>query len=265
MNASYIAQLALQLVRTQDRAPETLDFPDKHLDVAVVGIALPDRFKLGGAERGSKRHEIYCVFIQYNHDAVLCAFSFGTEFMKHAFYLNGETFDLSHLNDRSGYTAALLGNTTKRVKVEVSFSCHCWSRLPVDGEAIPLDRFVADGSRETPRNRIFCEQRHEMSKALPFAIDEMLAGDGHVSKTLEHNILRVEQSIPVVANDHDIKYFIFLHIEKKEPEGKQKYIKLFVETAYPESALYKKVIEGKPFNLSKLVGDCWKYEYTGRK
>ncbi len=93
----------------------------------------------------------------------------------------------------------------------------------------------------------------------------MLAGDGHVLKTFEDNILRMDKAIPIVADGTTSNYYVFLHIEKKEPEGKQKYIKLFVETAYPESALYKKVTEGKPFNFSKLVGDCWKGEYTGRK
>ncbi len=185
--------------------------------------------------------------------------------MHQDFLLNGEKLDLSHLNDFSSYTDALLGNTTKRVKVEGSYSCHSWSRLPVKGEEIPPERLVLDGSKVTPRNRIFCEQRYEMSKALPMAIAQMLAGEGHISKTEEKNILRVDKAIPIIADNTIVNYFIFLHIEKKEPEGRQKFIKLVVETAYPESALYKRVTEGKPFNWSKLVGDCWKGDYTGRK
>lgn len=52
------------------------------------------------------------------------------------FYLGEEPFDLSHLADHREYTNALLGNTYKKVLIEISYSCHCWSRSPVDGENI---------------------------------------------------------------------------------------------------------------------------------
>lgn len=117
------------------------------------------------------------------------------------FYLGEQVFELSHLADHREYTNALLGKNHKRVLIEISYSCHCWSRSPVDGEDIPKDRHVPDGSKVSPRNRIFCEQRHELSKELPAAIKEMLAGDGHVSKTPEQNILRVDKAIPILATD----------------------------------------------------------------
>ena len=169
------------------------------------------------------------------------------------------SFDLAHLDEYRTHTNALLGNTYKRVLIEVHYSCHCWSRLPVDGEPIPAGYRVPDGSRHMPRDRIFTYQRYEMSKALPLLMQKVLDGDALISKTPELNILRIEKAVPIVGTYPAVDYFIFFDLEKKEPPHQQKYIKLFVQTAYPENALYKKVNAGrKPFNFSKAIGDCWK-------
>lgn len=180
------------------------------------------------------------------------------------FPLNGVNYPLDHMNVMKSYTTALLGNVHKRVAVEITYSCHCWSRLPVEGESIPPNRFVADGSVQNPRNRIFCEERHELSRSLPSAMEKMLLHSGHVSKTDQENILRIDEAIPVVANGSTVKYYIFMTMEKRMPEGKQKYIRIFVETAYPENVLYKKMGDGKPYSFAKLAGETWKGEYESR-
>lgn len=184
--------------------------------------------------------------------------------MPHPFILNGTTFDLSHLNTIKGKTRAALRAGETRVAVEIDFSCHCWSRLPVAGESIPPSHFVADGSKEMPRNRIFCETRYELSRALPQVIGNMLAHSGQIYKTRKKNILRIDLVAPVVAGATLTEYFLFMKLEKRTPEGAQKYVRIFVESAYPESVLYDKVDYGKPFSFAELIGDCWEGRYPAK-
>ncbi|HEX8613114.1 MAG TPA: hypothetical protein VF800_17635 [Telluria sp.] len=87
--------------------------------------------------------------------------------MPQPFVLDGVSFDLSHLHPIKAKTAAKLRASEIKVAVEVEFSCHCWSRLPVKGEAIPPTHLVADGSKELPRNHMFCPVRYELSLSLP--------------------------------------------------------------------------------------------------
>lgn len=185
--------------------------------------------------------------------------------MPHPFILNGKSFDLSHLDTIKGKTRAALRSGETKVAVVIDFSCHCWSRLPVVGESIPPSRFVADGSKEMPRNRIFCEARYELSRSLPQAIQNMLIHSGRIHKTPEKNILRIELVAPVVAGATFTEYFLFMKLEKRTREGEQKHVRIFVETAYPESAMYDKVDYGKSFSFAKLIGDCWEGRYPEMK
>jgi hypothetical protein len=111
---------------------------------------------------------------------IIASFLFAWRRMYSHFPLNGLNYSLDHMNVMKSYTTALLGNVHKRVAVEITYSCHCWSRLPVEGESIPPNRFVADGSEQNPRNRIFCEERHELSRSLPGAMEKMLLHNGLV-------------------------------------------------------------------------------------
>ncbi len=181
--------------------------------------------------------------------------------MPHPFFLNGVTFDLSHLNTITAKTRAELRASATNVKVEVEFSCHCWSRKPVDGEEIPPARFVADGSIQVPRNRIFCESRYELSKALPQLVNNLLTTSGHIHKTDRKNIIRIDLVAPVVPGDVVVEYFVFMKLEKRMPPGAQKYVRIFVESAYPESVMYDKVDYGKPFSFAQLMGDVWEGRY----
>lgn len=181
--------------------------------------------------------------------------------MHSPFIINGTTFDLSHLNSFRRKSTIQLRNNLKEVAVEVSFSCHCWSRKPVKGEPIPPTHFVADGSYQNPRDRIFSEHRHGLSFALPEMINSMLSVRTMVHETQKKNIMRVDTVVPIIATQHEVEYYIFCKISKQEPEGQQKYIKLFVESAYQDSVMYEKPDLGKPIELAKLLGDCWELRY----
>ena len=181
--------------------------------------------------------------------------------MHSPFILNGISFDLSHLNPIRAKTVAELRASQTKVSVQVEFSCHCWSRLPVKGESIPATHFVADGSKEMPRNRIFCEGRYELSRALPQVIRNMLESSGHIHKTDRKNIVRVDLVAPVAPGGPIVEYFVFMKLEKRTPPNAQKYVRIFVESAYPENVLYDKVDYGKPFSFAQLIGDCWENRY----
>lgn len=181
--------------------------------------------------------------------------------MPNPFVLNGVSFDLSHLNPMKAKTVAKLRATEAKVAVQVEFSCHCWSRLPFSGEVIAPAYFVADGSKEFPRNRVFCKARYELSRELPRIIRNLLESGGHIHKTSRKNVVRIDFIVPVVAGVPDVKYFVFMKLEKRTPDGAQKHVRIFVESAYSENALYAKVDYGKPFSFAELIGDCWEGRY----
>lgn len=89
----------------------------------------------------------------------------------------------------------------------------------------------------------------------------MLTSSGHIHKTDKKNIVRIDLIAPVVPGAPVTEYFVFMKLEKREPAGGQKYIRIFVESAYPENVLYDKVNYGKPFSFAQLIGDCWEGRY----
>lgn len=67
--------------------------------------------------------------------------------MRAPYTINDRTFDLTHMNGFEGKTDAnLRAGQVKKAPIKVEFSCHCWSRRPVDGEAIPPSHLVPEGS-----------------------------------------------------------------------------------------------------------------------
>ncbi len=101
--------------------------------------------------------------------------------------------------------------------------------------------------------------------SLPVSMKYLLEKGGPVWRTLKKNILRIDSVAPVVATGTFTKYYIFMKMSKVEPPEQQKFIRLFVETAYPESVLHDSVAAiGKPYNFHQLVGDCWQGKYPGK-
>ena len=73
--------------------------------------------------------------------------------------------------------------------------------------------------------------------------------------------MRMDTVVPIVAQGAFVEYYIFCKISKQQPEGKQKFIKLFVESAYPDSVMYDKPTLGKPIAIAELLGHCWEGRY----
>jgi hypothetical protein len=175
--------------------------------------------------------------------------------------IGAKIYDLCHLNIIRRKSTAELRQSKKEVPVEVHFSCHCWSRKPLENEPIPPTHLILDGSKVAPRNRIFCESRYELSLELPKLIDDMLQTNRRVYYTHRDNIVRIDWVAPIVAGPAPEQYYLFMKMEKKTPEGQAKHVKIFVESAYPDSVMYENPSYGKPVSFSKLLGDCWELRY----
>jgi hypothetical protein len=178
------------------------------------------------------------------------------------FDLNGKRFDLSHLNRVKDHANARLRNgAIKRAPIDVAFSCHCYSRMPVKGEAIPVGSLVKDGSKEMPRDRIFSESRYELSKLLPRAVRSIWENAKTVHETKVNNVVRVEMLPPILASSEYERTYIFMSLRKMIPAGEAKYIRISIESAYPDSVMYESPKFGKPVAFDILLGHCWEGRY----
>jgi hypothetical protein len=186
--------------------------------------------------------------------------------------IDGAVLDLSHLQDiRCKIPATLRGGLKKDIPVEVTFSCHCYSRRLKAGEVMPAGKLVAkEGPRDAPRDRIFDPRRYDFSKRLREAIVQLIAADERIFQTQHHNFVRIE----VVEEQQDgtaqqLDYYVFLSMRKHDQPNEPKVIRLFVESAYPEDLLhYDRPKLGKPMPLTRALAECWENRpgaETGRR
>lgn len=175
--------------------------------------------------------------------------------------IQGQLVDISHLAMITcRMTLDLRGGKQKNnAFLEIRFSNHCYSRGPAEGEAIPHDMFVADGSPEMPRNRIFCWNRYKHSQDLAAKIGLLIQSNGNVRKSRHRNFF----STTVVTQDENgvaiqVPYYIFISAKKDQEEGKPKKLVLFVESAYPESpGIPSPEGHGGSMPLSRMLGKVW--------
>lgn len=171
--------------------------------------------------------------------------------------IQGELVDISHLAPITHrMTLDLRGGKQKNnAYLEISFSNHCYSRRPAEGEQIPANMLVLDGSRHYPRNRIFCPIRYGHSIALAQMINVLVQNNGHVRKSRHQNFF----STTVVTQDGAVvPYYIFISARKAQDPGMPKKLVLYVESAYPDSPhIPSPQGEGDPIPLSEMLGKVW--------
>lgn len=175
--------------------------------------------------------------------------------------VQGALVDISHLAPITRLMNLDLrgGKQKKNAFLEISFSNHCYSRGPADGEEIPADMLVPDGSKEKPRNRIFCYTRYGHSLDLVRKIDELVQGNETVCKSRHRNFF----STTVVTQDADgstieVPYYIFISARKAQDPGKPPKLVLFIESAYPESPhIPSPEGQGRSMLLSEMLGKVW--------
>lgn len=177
--------------------------------------------------------------------------------------INQILYDISHLSPitrRMDITLTRGVTKSKNVVIKFRFSCHCYSRSPKEGESIPLGMLVKDGSEQSPRNRIFSEQRYQLSKQLIKHIDKLISEDGLVSKTRKGTFFSTKLALVDEGGcSIQIDYYVFMNPTKKQDPNFPKHIDIYIESAYPPDggAIPKPNTKGMPEALSKVLGDVW--------
>ncbi len=181
--------------------------------------------------------------------------------MPNDFIVGGTAYSLQHLQEPllRKVPVSLRGIPTKKsVLVEFRFSNHCYSRGPSEGELIPSGLLVPDGPAKKPRNRIFDLRRYKLSLGLAGHIDALIAADGVVRKSRHDNFFSVQDAIETVGGaSSNVDYFIFMNARKVADPGKEKRIKIYVESAYPDSPNLPSPTSADTRSLSVLLGEVW--------
>lgn len=173
--------------------------------------------------------------------------------------INGCLIDLSHLIPIfRRVNLELRGNFKKEVDVLFEFSCHCYSRRILPEEVVPLDLLVVDGSSKMPRNRLFDQKRYSLSKHLVSLIDLIIEGNAKVTKTRHENFYRTEL-FQKQTSDFDIciRYFMFMSASVVIQPGRTKYLRVYIESAYPEQLGIPHPKGKGVLNFAAMLGEKW--------
>lgn len=150
--------------------------------------------------------------------------------------ISGHAYDVSHLSFRTYDWEIELKNKLKKViKVDVHFSCHCFTRGPRLNEEIDTNYVFMNGKEL----RLFDRTRHELSKQLPALVSDL--PNQKVYHTGYHNLVRVAV---VDKFGEKTDYFVFLALSRT---GKR--MKMFIESAYPDDLLEDKKSYDKPIRF----------------
>ena len=161
-----------------------------------------------------------------------------------AFELEGTTYDLSHLCFKTyDWEIELKNKVRKVIKVDVVFSCHCFSRSPKEGEVYSPSQVVRDHKKE----RLFDLTRYELSLELPAIISSL--PEHKVFHTGFHNLVRI-----AVASQFGTltDYYVFLALSR---EGKR--MRMVVESAYTADLLQDKKKYDKPIRFLVALRNCY--------
>lgn len=170
----------------------------------------------------------------------------------------GTDFDISHLAPyRTVVDVPLRGGQVKRMRVEIAYTNHCYSRRPIDAlpEEIPAGYLIRDGAKV----RMFCPRRYRLSLNLPRIMSALIRSETRVWSVAGNNFVQVE----LVDDEADaihttINYYVMMRIQKHAPPEEPKLIRVRVETAFPEDVLYyDKPVLKKPFSFRKLLACVW--------
>ena len=173
--------------------------------------------------------------------------------------LGGMSYSLAHLAPiERRVEVPLRGGLTKSVLVEFRFSCHCYSRGPSQGEAIPPQLRIADGSVHMPRDRIFDERRYALSHRLAACIDALIDTQGTVHRSRHDNFFRID-TLQESANGvlTPVSYYIFMSARKVAEPGQAKRIKVYLESAYPALPAVPAPASVQELPFRQVLGKIW--------
>lgn len=175
----------------------------------------------------------------------------------------GVTYDLKHLAPKPHKSPVMLpGEILKPVPVQVAYTMHCFTRglRTLHGETIhdvPATHVLYDGKEP----RVFCERRYVLSLQLPKLMEDVLTQPTQVHSVRGGNYVRIELVEELAdGTTTAVTYFIILQMRKSTPD-EQRFIKIRVETAYPEDLVHYQptVYDPKGLKLEKLLRELWTY------
>lgn len=172
--------------------------------------------------------------------------------------IDGAEVTFSHLSPMVRKVAIELRHSKKLVDVSFEFSCHCYTRELLEGEAVPIAHRLQDGSVHKPRFRVFDEQRFELSKDLVGHIDALIKNNEIVTQSRKENFFRIER-VEAAENGATttIQYFIFMHARIVQEPSRPKSIKVFVESAYPEKKGIPHPGGRASRTFGRMLGEQW--------
>lgn len=179
-----------------------------------------------------------------------------------ALIIQGKELDLGHLAPfQRKVPIELRHGIKKTVTVEFHFSPHVYSRGPGDGETIPADLFVPDGSKHSPRNRIFDRARYELSRKLVAHLDAMITADDTVTRSRHNNFFHVSMA-EVLDNGVAVQkdYYVFMSARKIAEVNQPKYIKVYVESAYPDTLNVPPPEARGSRSFGAMLGEYWELQ-----
>ncbi|MEJ1342471.1 MAG: hypothetical protein RPU52_15325 [Candidatus Sedimenticola sp. (ex Thyasira tokunagai)] len=144
------------------------------------------------------------------------------------FEYQGTTYDLSHLDPLYwSYTAAAGERRPERTyKFQVSFSMHCFSRDPLEGEVVVPGLWY----EEEREKRVFCFDRHELSYQLPEIIRSM--GDRVCWHTVHGSFFTIELT---TKEGEEVEYEVYFDVTRATRKG---WLNLIVKSAYVRTEDY---------------------------
>lgn len=161
--------------------------------------------------------------------------------------VGGVTYDMSHLHPHL-WEVTIPGKDGKPdlvLKVNVSYSLHCFAREKLPGEMVSSDYWYQD----TREKRVFCLQRWELSKQVPGIVATL--GERRCMHTGQEEFVTLE----VVHQGRTFEYAVFFTVTKAlKAEGV--HLNLFVNSAHEryDPLVYKKPISFKFILLNRYMG-----------
>lgn len=148
------------------------------------------------------------------------------------------------------------GQVKKKARVEVVFTCHCYSREIEQGESVDPNHIVQDGAR----SRVFCRERYDYSLSLPEKMMGLLEGNAEVFRTVKANFFSVYLcEIDESGNSLVIPYTVFMEADKKQEPNKPQKIVIHIKSAHLRRKKAQPTPVGAPTKVLNLLGEVWEH------
>lgn len=162
-----------------------------------------------------------------------------------AFQHNGKTYSLSHLDSKviTITRAATEKCSEQKLKAFLTYGDHCFTNHHGQG-----DDWIYRES-EGRKERYFCLDRYEYSKALPTLIPSLIADNPYIQRIITRH--RREQFYYLETHLLDVNYRLFLEFSKSNHPDSD--IRIKAISAYEEASWAESVGKGDHFKVWSVI------------